>query len=186
MTSFTEEAYFEELLAQTRVKELALQLTALRCLTNLFSSVHGCEFMYSRLALVSSAVVPWGGLVSPPNRNVQLAYATLWLNYSVMVGEKLVGKDGGADRLVETLLSSVLEADRLGCGEEKEALLSGEAAATMMNVFGNLLAAPGGDAWREARAEVLKEHLKKVQTYPKTFGEAGGVRSALVHINRLV
>ena len=171
MASF-EAVFFGELLAQTKVKELALQLTAIRCLTNLFSTVYGGEFMYTKVDLVELTVVDWSpGLVA--NRNVQLAYATLWFNYSVLLVDRSKDRRG---KLMDLLLKKVIQADQVEG-------LAGEAAATMMNVFGNLLAA-GGKAWQEEKEEV-REHLRKVQSYPKTYGEASGVRSALVQINRL-
>lgn len=160
----------EGLLSATKVKDLALQLTALRSLANIFSTVHGAETMYRSFELIQQTIVPWSGLMD--NRTVHLAYSALWFNFSVLLVDDVKKEN---TTFLNALMGQVAESDGLTS--------YGDTVGQLLNTFGNLLVA-GGKTWTET-CPLVKVHKNNVQAYPKTFADAYEVRRAVSQINRL-
>ena len=153
--------------------DLALQLTSLRCFANMFSTVHGAELMFQEFNRINSHlsknISSWNGLID--NRNVHLAFAAIWYNYSVMLTD--IRKQHNIDFL-DSLMNIVYETD----GKTKHP----EALALMLNTFGNLLVARGR-SWFDLG--LVQDFIKVIQSYPKQFDDHYDVKRAIQQINRL-
>ena len=128
--------------------------------------------MYRQFDLVQQAIVSWSGLVD--NRNVHLAYAAFWYNYSVLLMDS---KKRENIPFLNALMGFVAE------GDSGTASKHAESIGQLLHAFGNLLVG-GGKQWVES-FPLVAQFRKAVQSYPKTFEGAYEVRRAVQQINRL-
>lgn len=166
--------FFNSILRCNGDGNLSTQLTSLRVLANMFASVHGAEFMYRNFSYIQSNIVRWKDLVV--NINVQMAYASIWFNYSVlladhkkrqnhqfkqMIMEKIQEHD---DELIESKTYQPLEADYHSV------------IIIMMNAFGNLIAS-------KFNSQMADLYLKRLQQqYTKLFKDNSEIRYCLRQI----
>lgn len=169
-----ESEFFNSILRCNGDGNLSTQLTSLRVLANMFASVHGGEFMYRNFSYIQSNIVRWKDLVV--NINVQMAYASIWFNYSVlladhkkrqnhqfkqMIMEKIQEHD---DELIESKTYQPLEADYHSV------------IIIMMNAFGNLIAS-------KFNSQMADLYLKRLQQqYTKLFKDNSEIRYCLRQI----
>ncbi|KAH9526585.1 HD domain-containing protein 2 [Dermatophagoides farinae] len=169
-----ESEFFNSILRCNGDGNLSTQLTSLRVLANMFASVHGAEFMYRNFSYIQSNIVRWKDLVV--NINVQMAYASIWFNYSVlladhkkrqnhqfkqMIMEKIQEHD---DELIESKTYQPLEADYHSV------------IIIMMNAFGNLIAS-------KFNSQMADLYLKRLQQqYTKLFKDNSEIRYCLRQI----
>lgn len=144
--------------------EMPLQLTSFRVLCNLFSTVHGAEFMYTNYEFVFSNSLKWRQLVS--NKNVHLSYASIWYNYSVLLvdARKLQNT-----KFKQTLMDKIAEIQ--DGGEEFDV-----AIVQTLYALGNLIA---------SNYKPPKEFMSHIQSYGKRFKDCSDIQACLSKISLL-
>lgn len=146
---------------------LASQLTSLRVLANLFTSVHGAEFMINKFEFIRENIIKWSSLIA--NLNVHLAYSSIWFNYSVLLADwrkkqNFPLKQGIMEKLKEHAELSPIELENYD-----------NVILELMNTFGNLVAA-------KFHSEQSDNYLKILKSYPDFYKNKPDLRYRLRQI----
>ncbi|KAJ6221723.1 hypothetical protein RDWZM_000268 [Blomia tropicalis] len=160
---------FYSIVLATKDANMAQQLTSIRCLTNMFSTTHGSEYMFKEFDFIHQSIVQWKQLVN--NRNVHLAYATLWFNFSVMLIDFRKNQNIG---FLNSLMSIIAASDQQSSYTDT--------IGTILNTFGNLLVG-GGKSWSEL--DLVRNFTVIVRNYPKTYADCYEIKRAVININKL-
>lgn len=133
---------------------LSSQLTSLRVLANLFTSVHGAEFMAKKFDFIRENIINWSTLIT--NLNVHLAYSSIWFNYSVLLGDWRKKQNFQLKTGIMKKLTEHAELNPIELENYDKVILE------LMNTFGNLVAS-------KFHSEQSDNYLKLLKSYPDFY-----------------
>lgn len=161
---FRQDQVLGSLLRDIPTDSMPLQLTSFRVLCNLFSTIHGAEFMYKNFDYIFHTCLKWTQLVD--NRNVHQSYASIWYNYSILLVDVRKLQNNS---FKQCLMRKIMESTEIENSFDISVLQT-------LYAYGNLLST-------NFKGEMQEHYQNLIQAYPKKFKDCTDIRACIGKIN---